>query len=260
MGEKMTNPPIFFTIGQVRFNPILEMHGNVEALQKEFRKIGFPDFLEDELKAIQVDTSGAIPQVKNESMKRWRFADSRKTAEYLLFKNSVSFQTTAYETSELFTEALLKAVQLLHQTFTLSYIEQVGWRTLDAIVPSNDQGLEDFLRPQLLGFYSALEGELRRNILESVFFITPTVQLIQRVVILKGNLGMPIDLLPMRLTIDQRFAAIDGYHAILDMDCAVQDRFDFDLGRIRQNLRLVKDGVTKAFYDAITEVALKRWR
>ena len=119
MGEKMQHAPIFFTIGQIRFNPILDMHNHVEALQTEFRKNGFSGFNEEALTSIQVDTSSASPKVVPTSQKRWRLL-IRKTAEIILFPNSLVYQTTAYETSQDFIGRTVDAIRIVHNKASAS--------------------------------------------------------------------------------------------------------------------------------------------
>jgi uncharacterized protein (TIGR04255 family) len=260
MGEKMQHAPIFFTIGQIRFNPILDMHNHVEALQTEFRKNGFSGFNEEALTSIQVDTSSASPKVVPTSQKRWRFANSKKTGEIILFPNSLVYQTTAYETSQDFIGRTVDAIRIVHNKVGLDSVESVGFRTLDAIIPSEDNPLEVLLKPELLGFYSSTNGKLKQNILEGLSTIGDNGFLVRRVVILHGALGIPIDVMPISLAVDTRFTSVNSWHAILDTDCSERGQFDFDLDEISKRLQLVKDGASKAFHGSISAVALDMWR
>jgi len=260
MGEKMQNAPIFFTIGQVRFNPILDMHRHIEALQSEFRKYSFSGFNEENLTSIQVDPSGEASKAVSTSQKRWRFTNSKKTGEIVLFPNSISYQTTSYETSRDFMSRLMTAIRIVHKELTLDYVEQIGSRTLDAIIPSKDHPLETWLKPELLGFYSSTNDSLKHNILEGVSTIAPSGFLVQRVVILRGALSIPLDLMPIGLVIDARFTSINDWHAILDTDFTEREQFDFDLDAIQERLAAVKKGASKAFHGAVSSLALDLWR
>jgi uncharacterized protein (TIGR04255 family) len=260
MGEKMQNAPIFFTIGQIRFNPFLDMQLHVEALQTEFRKYSFSGFSEENLTSIQLDPSGASPNVVPTSQKRWRFTNSKKTGEFVLFQNSISYQTTNYETSQDFKSRLMTAIKIVHKELNLDYVEQIGFRTLDAIIPSKDHPLEIWLKPELLGFYSSTNNNLKHSILEGVSNIGSSGFLIQRVLILRGALAVPLDLMPLALTIDKRFMSINNWHAILDTDFAAREQFDFDLDTISERITTVKKEASKAFHSAVTSLALDLWR
>jgi uncharacterized protein (TIGR04255 family) len=260
MGEKMQHAPIFFTIGQIRFNPFLDMQLHVEALQTEFRKYSFSGFSEENLTTIQLDPSGASPNVVPTSQKRWRFTNSKRTGEFVLFQNSISYQTTNYETSQDFKSRLMTAIKIVHKELNLDYVEQIGFRTLDAIIPTPDHPLETWLKPSLIGFYSSTGDNLKHSILEGVSTIGPSGFLVQRVVILHGALAIPLDLMPITLTIDARFTSINDWHAILDTDFTAREQFDFDLDTISERITTVKKEASNAFRSAVTKSALDLWR
>jgi uncharacterized protein (TIGR04255 family) len=259
MGEKMTNPPIFFTAGQVRFNPILQMADSVKTLQQQFRREGFADFAQEELKTVQVNV-GPVPQMNIVPVARWRFGNAKRDSEYVLFADRLVYQTTAYETSATFIDALLNGIQVIHGELQVNYVDAVSMRTLDAVIPEEQESLQVYLHPQLLGFCGAAKGDLKHSILEGVRSLDATTQLISRVAILSGSLGLPLDLMPMTLVINPRFNRTQGVHAVLDNDCIDQERFDFDIGGIRSRFRKVKNNITEAFYSAVTEEALNRWK
>ncbi|MGA7245380.1 MAG: TIGR04255 family protein [Terracidiphilus sp.] len=260
MGEKMRKAPIFLTLGQVRFNPILQMAESVSALQERLRKLGYADFSKDDVKTIQVNADGPTPQVDVIPTVRWRFANARKTSEYLLFADRLIFQTTAYETSDRFIESILSGVQLVHETVQLAYIEGVSVRTLDAIVPVPGETLTKYLHPQLLGFYGLSTGKLKQNFLQALSEFEGNKQLITKVVVLSGRLGIAIDLLPITLVVAERFTMTNCEHAILDNDCAIQERFEWDQGNVSEKLRSAKSTATEAFKSAVTREALDAWR
>ena len=43
MGTKMRSAPVYFTIAQARFNPILTLDAYAPQIQERLRKEGFPD-------------------------------------------------------------------------------------------------------------------------------------------------------------------------------------------------------------------------
>ncbi len=44
MGQKMKNAPVYFTIAQVRHNPVLRLGAYAPDIQDRMRKAGYPDF------------------------------------------------------------------------------------------------------------------------------------------------------------------------------------------------------------------------
>jgi uncharacterized protein (TIGR04255 family) len=259
MGKKLANAPVFYTLGQIRFNPVLNMSDFVPKIHERLRK-EFPEVRQEDLRRVQMNL--AAPEgkdvVSTMATPRWSFANLKRTSGYVLYTDSIVFQTSAYETSAEFSNALLTGIQLVDEIVGLSYVEGVGLRTLDAVIPESGRQLDFYLNRQVLGFHGLLQGELRHNITENVTAL-PTGQQVSRVVILSGVLGIPMDLFPITLTLGQKFQELNGLHAILDLDHSRQERFEFDLKEIRDRVLQVKHGVTDVFMKIVSPEALTSW-
>jgi uncharacterized protein (TIGR04255 family) len=160
----------------------------------------------------------------------------------------------------MFLDGFLKGIDVIHRAAQLEYVEGIGIRTIDAVVPVKGENLRDYLKPQLLGFYESDLGDVKHSILEGVFSFAVNSLLVSRVAILKGALGLPLDLMPIVLSIKPKFTDTNGDHAILDNDRSEQIQFDFDIEEIRKKFFMLKVDVSKAFYNAVTEGALQRWK
>jgi uncharacterized protein (TIGR04255 family) len=259
MGVKMKNAPIFYTIAQIQFNPILNMKKFIPEIQDQLRK-EYPDFRQENVNNLQIAVSTNQPQLQARSSHRWLFVDQKKTSGFILYPESLVFHTTAYDTSELFFRELLRGMGVVNKNAHLSYVERVALRTLDAVVPSPGDKLEKYLSPRVLGFYKTFDGELQHNITECIMRIPPGGQLISRVVILRGSLGLPMELFPMALEIAQRFQRVNGDHALLDIDRSEQGRFEFSDTELHSRLQAVKQGATDAFHKAVLPEALEFWK
>lgn len=259
MGKKMANPPIFYTVGQIRFNPVLNIAEYVPKIHERLRK-PFPEVRREELRRLQINVAAQenAEAVTTSAVPRWSFANLKRTAGYYLYADSLVFHTTAYETSTEFHDALIRGIRLVDEVVGLSYIEEVGVRTLDAVIPESGQPIDFYLNRQVLGLHGLLEGELKHNISENVTFVA-TSKHVARVVILRGSLGLPMDLFPIPLMIDRKFQDLNTLHAILDLDHSRQDRFEFDLEEIGNRIREIKKGVTNVFYKIVTKEALDIW-
>ena len=260
MSEKLTDAPIFYTIGQIRFNPVLSISDYVPKIHERIRK-QFPAVRQEDLRRIQLNFAGQENKdpVTTFSAPRWSFTDTKNTSGYMLYTDSLVFHTTAYETSKEFFEALLKGLELVDETVGLSYVDSVGLRTLDAIVPSEGRPLDFYLNRQVLGFHGLIDGDLKHNITESVSML-PTGQRVSRVVILHGTIGTPVDLFPISLTLAQKFQKLNSLHAILDFDHSNQQRFDFDLDEVESRVLEVKQALTRVFKSVVTQQALETWQ
>ena len=260
MGKRMANPPIFYTIAQIVFNPVLTMGDYVPKFHARLRK-DFPEFKQEEVHQFQLNIAekSGKEALSSHSALRWSFTHIKQTSGYLLRPESISFHTTAYETWEEFVAALLHGVSLINELVGLSYIDRVGIRTLDAVVSETEKPLAFFLRQEVLGFQNFLSGEMKYNMSENVT-IGPSGQLVSRVVLLSSEqIGVPVDLFPIALRLPTRLQKSVGTHAVIDLDHAQQDRFEFDIEEVRDRIRTGKARITEVFKSVVTEDALRHW-
>lgn len=260
MSNKMMSAPIFYMIGQVRFSPVLRMGDFVSSIQGDLRR-QFPDFVEQQLQTFefQISSGGGAPEIVNTPTKRWHFKDVNGTSGYILSRDSLSFHTTAYNTSEHFMDLLLVGLKLVNERVDLSYVEGWGIRSLDAVVPTEGRDLDFYVKANLLGLYGRLDGQFIHSIFET------SVQnaggrLASKAVTLVGKLGISADLAPMMLKVRPDLLNLQGRHIVLDNDCSQTERIAFDLEEILKRLRLAKKSISEAFYAAVTDDAVALWK
>ena len=73
MGTKMNNAPVFYTLAQVRFNPVSVMGDYVPKIQERLRQTGFPDFRKEVLHRIELRQIEEQPEVQTPAATRWSF-------------------------------------------------------------------------------------------------------------------------------------------------------------------------------------------
>lgn len=263
MGEKLNNAPVYYTVAQVQFNPILNLEGYIPAIQAKMRESHFPDFKHEVFQRLVLPFGGmdpgqmAAPSVSPQS--RYLFGDIAGRSLFLLETNVLSFQTTSYDTFETFSATLLKGLGILNEALRLDFVERIGLRYLDAVQPSKDsESLRDFLVPEVLGFALRGEGQLQHSVSETIVS-TPAGQLISRVLIRHGNVGLPMELSGLAPTIDPRFTQREGLHAIVDTDASITRRDVFDLAKMETCLTALHEEIKKSFRATITDHALASW-
>jgi uncharacterized protein (TIGR04255 family) len=266
MGEKMKNAPVYFTIAQVRHNPILRLDAYAPDIQDRMRRAGFPDFKRGIAIAFAL-----MPEVGDESqpmgpeaqrVERLMFFNTESTKGFIVEQNALSFHTTQYDTFETFTEEFMKGLGIVHECVTLAHTERIGLRYLDAIVPPNGQeGLPDFLAPGILGLSSRLPEDVRvSHSFAETHIQTAECAVLARTIIQAGRLGFPMDLQPIGVKIADRFQEINGVHAIVDTDASIEGRRTFDLESIKAQLKTLRKGVGLAFDAIVTPKAVAAWK
>jgi uncharacterized protein (TIGR04255 family) len=263
MGKKMKNAPVYFTVAQVRFNPVLNMEGYLPTIQERMRATNFPDFKRETIQ--QLILSFASPSDSSQSpapsfapQARCRFGNIEATIEFVLENNAIALQTTAYDTSEAFFKMLLDGLTIIHDALRLDFTERIGLRYFDAVLPKSDESLSDYLTSEVLGLSNKLGDKLSHSYSETVTMNT-SGKLVSRVVIQDGHVGLPPEIMSLAPRINSRFTQPEGRHAILDTDAFYEQREAFSLEKIGSKLVALHAEIEKSFKVTTTPFAVKAW-
>ena len=267
MGSKWKNAPVYFVIAQVRFSPVLNIESYIRDIQEIFRKVGFPDYRVTQQLLINLnvnlqqnpatDTALTAPRANQVFV----FSNQAKTQMLLLDSNSLTFQTTAYETFEHLSGLFFSRFEEVADRLELSYSERVGLRYLDAVMPKDGEGLEQYLVPGVLGLHSYVEKGLVLSFSESRIQ-SGNGMILSRVVRQNGQIGFPFDLHPtaQQMVLDRRFSGHSGSYAILDTDGYAEERHGLNIAKLKEKLAALHTQVDDAFRSTITEYAIRQWQ
>jgi len=266
MGEQMKNAPVYFVIGQVRFNhspvPINE---KITEIQEGFRKLGFPDYKPQKLQQMSIVLqNNQLIQSPGDLRDSFEFANAQRTVLLRLEPSQLSLQAVEYTTFEDFSAKFAAALDLLTSSISLAFIERVGLRFLDAVMPREGEDLKQYLHPQLLGLSALGDG------LDTTFSLSETLMsrgedsILARVVIQEGGIGLPHDLANAAMELEPRFLNHTGVAAILDNDAFYAERLIFEsdgpvTAPVMEVLERLKALVDTVFRKSITEHAASVW-
>ncbi|MCP5271839.1 MAG: TIGR04255 family protein [Burkholderiaceae bacterium] len=269
MGKKMKNAPVYYTLAQARHNPILRLGAYVPDIQDRMRKAGFPDHQRTSTLVVPL-LFGAPPEGQTDAQRtlprpseRHLFLSSDGSHGFIVEESSLSFQTTEYDTFEPFLDAFLTGFGIVHECIKLDYIERVGIRYLDAVIPPEDSpdDLLKFLNPGVLGLAGHMpEGVSIGLSVSETHIPLADANLLSRTIVRSGPLGFPMDLEPQGLTVPQRFKQLNGLHAIIDTDASQTGRRDVDLASLRDLMVMLHDKIRMAFEATVTKHALAVWQ
>jgi uncharacterized protein (TIGR04255 family) len=266
MGQKLSNAPVYFTIAQVRHNPVLSIQDYLAAIQENMRRGGYPDYksvpnLQILLPQIAPGEASQVSTPTAQQIERYLFSTLDGIRGFIVEPGAFSLQTTGYETYEAFSEEFFKGLRIIHETIKLDYTERVGIRYLDAVVPPTERDIGEYLVPGALGISSVLPDSVQvTQSFSQTDILTPAGTLIARTIIRNGPLGFPIDLQPLGLNVAERFSKIQGVHAILDTDASYLGREKFDVGALQLRLQALHDVIGTAFWATVTDRAKVAFR
>jgi len=267
MGKKMKNAPVYFTLAQVRHNPILRLAAYIPDIQDRMRKAGYPDHQQSSTLVLplklgpsdgQPDPNLIVPKAAG----RHLFLSADGTRGFIVEEGALSFQTTEYDTFEPFLESFLNGFGIVHDCISLEYTERVGIRYLDAVVPAGGSDeLVRYLTPGVLGLAGKLPDDALIGLsLSETHIPLADANLISRTIVRSGPLGFPMDLEPQGLTIPKRFQQLNCVHAIIDTDASQSGRRPVDMAALRKQMVMLHDRIEMAFKATVTEHALAEWQ
>jgi uncharacterized protein (TIGR04255 family) len=260
VGKKLTHAPVYFTVAEVRFSPVLSLESYVPKIQEHLRRLGYPAYQAAEvltLKVIAAEAAAGASPI-SQRLPRHVFMDIGKTAAFVLTSSALSFHTTQYDVFETFLREVTKGLDVVHETVTLAYTDRIGIRYLDAVLPGAGEAIDRYLIPEVLGLSAKSGGILEQSFSETRRRL-PNGQLIARCLIRNGRVGLPGDLQTVGLTLPERVTLFDGAHASLDTDAYFQGRESFATNTVQEHLDSLHNEIAAAFRSTVTNHALTAW-
>lgn len=258
MGTPLKNPPVYFTLVQVRFNAILKLSEYLPSIQDEMRKLGYPDFETRRQLVLQINMQEGAPAPTPGASERYFFGTVDKKHRFVLHADFLTLQSTDYGTYENFSTKFLKGLELVNQVVELNYTERAGLRYLDHVAPRDGDTLNKYLVQEAQGLSGRLGGKPLHSYTETLTTFDQ-VRLMSRVVVQDGVLSFPPDLQPEGMAVNERFTGYAGHHAVIDTDGFIEGRELFSLDHVKRQLDAIHDVVRKAFRDTVTPHAFNVW-
>lgn len=254
----MHKPPVFHFLIQVVFNPVTAMKEHVVALQEQFRQRGFTDYAEETGTEVRVE-AGPVLRAQQSTHTRWLFGRPDRSEGFVLVQNALIYYSNHYKGFNSHCKAcLLEGIDLVHKAVGLDFVERIGMRYLDAVLPEEGAGLSDLVIDSLLGAYRLLPGELEHRFAE-VRKSLKGGELVFRSLITPNGVTVPPDLADTRLALSPALAQFQGEALVMDMDYFVVRRQDFSIAAIAAQLDASHDILIEAFKTVLTEEARQTW-
>lgn len=260
MGTPLKNPPVYLTLAQVRFNPILKLADFLPSIQESFRQAGYPDFYRQQIVSIQLAAAqeGQPPAPTPVQQERFQLGNVEKTHIFILDGQSLTLQSTNYGQFETFSACFLEGLGIVHDAVKLAFTERVGLRYLDRVMPQPGETIEQYLVEQVQGLNSRLGGRPLYSFAEAMNEIG-NIKLLSRVAIQEGPLAFPPDIQPGNMRISERFTSYVGNSAILDNDGFVEGREAFSTKSVAEHLDAIHKVIGTAFKTTATQYAFTAW-
>lgn len=258
MGKKWKNAPVMYVLAQVKFNQILSMETFVPAIQEEMRKIGFPDYRKEIVNLLHFPIGQSDTGTSVQTVNRYIFGDMDNRSGFNLESNAIAFQSADYGVFEAFLQTFLKGISIVDKNVKLDFIERTGIRYLDAVIPKNDELLQDYLITEVLGLIKKVTGKWSHSYTETVSKNDMGAVLIARTIIQDSQVSLPSDITPLAYELLPRFK-VSGLHAVIDTDGYYEERALFDINAIGSKLNNLHEEISKLFRASVLDHAINIW-
>ncbi|MGH1606235.1 TIGR04255 family protein [Yersinia proxima] len=264
--ERMANAPIYYALVQVKFTPIAAMKKYVADIQDALRVEGFPLFETHETTELRFEfkNSNEPPNPSFEPVTQWLMINPEKTAGFVLGNDFINFHTTNYITHEPFISSLMQGLNKVIEYAKPSFINRLGLRYLDAVMPHANETVEQYLVNELHGVDFGLQPI--QSIQEAVFStsVEPLIQsgvMVTRIHKMNSQLGFPPDMLPNGLIPLPQFTNTEQrWHAIIDMDHYVEGYMPIEPHMIEKQLLSLHGKVKESFHKMVSDFAIDKWQ
>ena len=258
MGTPLKNPPVYFTLAQTQFNPILKLEDFLPDIQECFRQTGYPDFDYQNILSIELNTLGNQPP-NSVQQKRFQFGNVEKTHAFILDERSLTLQSTDYGYFERFSSCFLEGLHIVHDAVKLDFAERVGLRYLDRVMPQPGEIIDQYLIEQVHGLNKRLRGQSLYSYTEAMSEVK-AIKLLSRVAIRDGSLAFPPDIQPDKnMYIAEKFKSYEGISAIIDNDGFIKNRAPFSEKTVADHLNAIHEIIGAAFKALVTPHAMTTW-
>lgn len=260
MGKKWKNPPVMYTVAQVRFNQVLSMESYVPAIQEKLRGLGYPDYRKEVVNTLSFPVGAEDKNIPtNQLVSRFVFGDVNSTCGFMLETNALSFQAMEYDVFETFLKQLIDALTIVNNSVGINFIERIGIRYLDAVVPTSKESLDSYLTREALGMTCLSDGTLSYHYTESMFR-KDSDTIISKIFIHDGAITLPNDLAQTAYKLSTKFNISPCMHAVIDTDGFDESRLKFDVDIIQSKINSLHEEIAKSFKSLITPHALDKWQ
>ncbi len=144
---QMANAPLALVLAQVRFSPYLTIGNAIPTIQDALRK-AYPVFRKSQTQTIEFGPGGA-PTIS--AVERFNFVDADNREGFIAQHDSLVFLATRYKTFDDFEAKHRIVLECFERTLPDLFVERLGLRYVDVIVPRKGENPEAYVIEGLQG-------------------------------------------------------------------------------------------------------------
>lgn len=258
------NPPLYYSLAQLVFNDIPSLEQYIPKIAEHMTSQKFTDYQQVEIDSVQFSVvQGGEAKLRSSKKQQWNFFNKSKKSVFCLSTNTLIFATVEYQGRDHFAKEIIDGIAAINKIAKLDFIDKIGVRHIDLLIPSSGKTPLDYINSQLHGVQVDSLKRVNQTT-ESVYTINEKQWVVCRTMLRAFSEGI-IDpesfmgLIP--LNVNTKFNIASTQEIIcLDIDAFIQERMDFDLDVIKSNLTNLRISMEPIFINSVSNMALEQWQ
>ena len=256
---QMANAPLALVLAQVRFSPYLTIGNCIPAIQDALRKT-YPVFRKGQMQTIEFGPASPSPTISTSD--RWDFVDAGNREGFIVQQNSLVFLATRYKTFEDFAHKHDVVLECIERTVPDIFVERIGLRYVDLIVPTNNHTPEDYVFEGLRGCPLEIESPKSYQARHIARWRVTNGVIVFRYISGVQSPYLPPDLQMIELSppeIIERAKRSSSQVGMMDFDRTMDCRGPYRAQQISQLFVEMHNDASKAFKRAMSTLAEVEW-
>jgi uncharacterized protein (TIGR04255 family) len=253
-------PPLAYVVAEIRLSPFYKLGQYVPEFQAEVRT-EFPRAREGNV--VRFELQGSAPTQEIEKV--WQFFSENQCMGIALSTRTLSLHVTEYRNFEDFSESLRAIVTAAGQTIPDLFVEQLGLRYIDYVLPSAGEKTFDYFVDSVRGFVPPGASDPREAYWIADFPFEKGSVNVRLLPVMPAGVSQPPNFGPLELTPSQnQQEAITRVQNKQPIGCIDTDRImpvgkKFDSREIIDLFSKMHDDVSQTFKAIISDKAKSVW-
>jgi uncharacterized protein (TIGR04255 family) len=246
----LSRAPLERVIAQVKFPLILKIEDRAAASTfQEAIRGDYPVLRQQQGHTVQIQLGPTGPVAMPSSNNIWQFADANDAWKLTLSRDSLTIETSAYQSRADFLARWTKVMAAMEGIFQPALAERVGMRYIDRIVGAHFERFDSFIQKDFLGSALAtLKSQLKHSLNEATFNVEEGELLLRWGVMSAGMTPDPTSIL-----------ILDKESFLLDIDVSSPTRRQFNSGDLSLTFQRLAERAYTVFRFAVTDEFLKAY-
>lgn len=250
---RLSRTPLIYVVTQIRFSAIVSIEKYVPEVQEKLRH-KYPWFQHSKIQEFTLQAQAASTSTND----RYEFLQRDKRTGVVLTSNSLALHTNKYSNYEVFIAEFSQALASIDESIDIGPIERIGLRYVDLVRLGENESWADYFAEGLLGLEPSSVGVTQWNARQFACVGKTNVGTLM-VRLMQSDHPLPPDLTPPTLQYETELLRTNEVGTILDFDHFSEQMRDFELEPVITAIGDLHDNVDRAFRNAVTPAALRKW-